>query len=157
LNATLKEGGCKTTASGHHRLRSVLVVTEVALSLVLLVGAGLMMKSFWQILRTNPGFSADNALTMSVALPRPKYPDVTGQLNFYRQVNQRVSALPGVEAAGFVNHIPLGGSNSSNSFIVEGLPEPSPGQEFGGRYRVCSPDYFKAMGITVLEGRGFTE
>jgi putative ABC transport system permease protein len=157
LNETLKEGGGKTTASGQHRMRSALVVAEVALSLVLLTGAGLMMKSFWQILKTNPGFTADNVLTMSMTLPRAKYPDEAKRLNFYQQVNEQVAALPGIEAVGMVNYIPLGGANSSDAFLVEGLPDPPPGQEFIGRYRVCTPDYFKAMGITVLGGRGFTE
>jgi putative ABC transport system permease protein len=157
LNETLKEGGGKTTASGQHRLRSILVIAEVALSLLLLVGAGLMMKSFWQILKANPGFSADNVLTMSLTLPRAKYPDEVKRLNFYQQLNQQVAALPGIETVGMVNYIPLGGSNSSDSFLVEGVPDPPPGQEFVGRYRVCTPDYFKAMGITVLNGRGFTE
>jgi len=157
LNETLKEGGGKATASGHHRLRSVLVVAEVVLSLVLLIGAGLMMKSFWQILKTNPGFNGDNVLTMSMTLPRAKYPDEVQQLNFYQQLNQQVAALPGIEAVAMVNYIPLGGANSSDSFLVEGVPDPPPGQEFIGRYRVCTPDYFKTIGITLLNGRGFSE
>jgi putative ABC transport system permease protein len=157
LNETLKEGGGKTTASGTHRLRSILVVAEVALSLLLLVGAGLMMKSFWQALKANPGFSADSVLTLSLTLPRAKYPDEAKQLSFFQQLNQQVAALPGIETVGLVNYIPLGGSNSSDAFLVEGVPDPPPGQEFLGRYRVCTPDYFKALGITILGGRGFTE
>ena len=157
LNETLKEGGGKSTASGRHRLRSALVVAEVALSLVLLVGAGLMMKSFWHLLNTHPGFSADNVLTMQMTLPRVRYPDADKRRGFFDQLNRQVAAMPGVEAVGLVNYIPLGGSNSSDSFFVEGTPAPPPGQEFIGRYRVCTPDYFKAMGIIVREGRGFTE
>jgi putative ABC transport system permease protein len=157
LNETLKEGGGKATQSGHHRLRSALVVAEVALSLLLLVGAGLMMKSFWQLAKTDPGFSGDNVITMAMTLPRAKYPNQAKQRIFYDQVNRQVAALPGVESAALVNYIPLGGSNSSDSFLVEGVPDPPPGQEFIGRYRVCTPDYFKAMGMTLLSGRGFTE
>src|SRR5205085_7713216 len=157
LNETLKEGGGKTTASGHHRLRSVLVVSEVALALMLLVGAGLMMKSFWQILKTNPGFNGDNVLTMRMTLPRAKYKNEAQQRSFYEQLNRQVAALPGIETVGLTNYIPLGGSNSSDGFLVEGLPNPPHGQEFIGRYRVCTPDYFKAMGIQLLNGRDFTE
>ncbi|HJQ25177.1 MAG TPA: ABC transporter permease [Blastocatellia bacterium] len=157
LNETLKEGGGKTTASGHHRLRSALVVAEVALALVLLVGAGLMMKSFWQILKTNPGFNENNVLTMRMTLPFAKYNTPEQVRSFYEQLNQKVAALPGIESVGLTNYIPLGGSNSSDSFLVEGLPDPPPGQDFLGRYRVCTPDYFQAMGIQLLNGRGFTE
>ena len=157
LNETLKEGGGKTTARGHHRLRSILVVSEVALSLLLLIGAGLMMKSFRQILKTNPGFNADNVLAMSIALPRAKYQAEVKQRAFFEQVTQQVTALPGIEAVGMANYIPLGGGNSSDDFIVEGLPEPPPGQEFLGRHRICTPEYFKVMGITILNGRGFNE
>ncbi|HKQ04028.1 MAG TPA: ABC transporter permease [Blastocatellia bacterium] len=157
LNETLKEGSGKTTASGHHRLRSTLVIAEVALALVLLVGAGLMVKSFWQILKTNPGFNGDNVLTMRMTLPRAKYADAAQRRAFYEQLNRQVATLPGVESVGLTNYIPLGGSNSSDSFLVEGVPDPPPGQEFIGRYRNCTPDYFKAMGIQVLNGRGFTE
>ena len=157
LNETLKESGGKTTPSGRHRLRSILVVSEVALSLLLLIGAGLMMKSFWQILKTNPGFNADNVLAMSIALPRAKYQADAKQRAFFEQVNQHVAALPGVEAVGMANYIPLGGGNSSDDFIVEGLPQPPPGQEFLGRHRICTPEYFKVMGITILNGRGFNE
>ena len=98
LNETLKEGGGKTTASGHHRLRSVLVVSEVALALMLLVGAGLMMKSFWQILKTNPGFNGDNVLTMRMTLPRAKYKNEAQQRSFYEQLSRQVAALPGILA-----------------------------------------------------------
>jgi putative ABC transport system permease protein len=157
LNETLKEGGGKATASGHHRLRSILVVAEVALSLLLLVGAGLMMKSFWHILNTNPGFNGDNVLTMQMTLPRAKYPEAAKRRGFYDQLSRQVATLPGVEQVGLVNYIPLGGSNSSDSFLVEGTPAPPPGQEFIGRYRVCTPTYFDTMGITLRQGRNFTE
>ncbi|MFL6276638.1 MAG: ABC transporter permease [Blastocatellia bacterium] len=157
LNEMLKEGSGKTTASGHHRLRSALVIAEVALALVLLVGAGLMVKSFWQILKTNPGFNGDNVLTLRMTLPRAKYADAAQRRAFYEQLSRQVATLPGVETVGLTNYIPLGGSNSSDSFLVEGLPAPPPGQELIGRYRVCTPDYFKAMGIRLLNGRGFTE
>src|SRR5581483_4558325 len=151
LNETLKEGGGRSSAgAGRHRLRSLLVVSEVALSLVLLVGAGLLVKSFMLILKANPGFNPDNVLTMGLTLPAAKYKEDAQRRDFYQELVRRVGALPEVEAAGAVSHLPLGGSNSSSSFIIEGVPEPPPGQEFGGRYRVCTPDYFRTMGIAVI-------
>jgi putative ABC transport system permease protein len=158
LSEALKEsGGSVTSGPARHQLRSALMVSEVALSLVLLIGAGLLIKSFVSLLKTNPGFRPDNVLTMELVLPMAKYPEASARAQFLKELTEKVATLGGVESAGFVSHLPLGGSNSSTSFLVEGLPEPPPGQEFGGRYRVCTPDYFRALGITVLEGRGFTD
>jgi predicted permease len=156
LNTALKEGG-RQGASGSHRLRGLLVVSEVALSLMLLISAGLLIRSFLQLVKTDPGFNSDNLLTMSLVVPAAKYKDEPHRAAFYSDLVRRVEELPGVESAAAVNHLPLGGSNSSTSFLVEGLPEPPPGQELSGRYRVCTPNYFKTMGIPVLKGRGFTD
>jgi putative ABC transport system permease protein len=133
------------------------VISEVALSLMLLVSAGLMMKTFVLLLKTNPGFNPTNMMTMSLTLPAAKYKEEPQRAAFYRELVQRVQALPGIEAAAAINHLPLGGSNSSSSFLIEGVPEPPPGQEFSGRYRVCTPDYFRTMGIPVLKGRAFSD
>ncbi len=157
LNETLKEGG-KTSAGGkRHRLLGALVVSEVALSLMLLIGAGLMMKGFLNLLKTNPGFQGDNVLTMNLLLPRAKYPEAPQRTDFYQELLRKVSSLPGVESAAVVNYLPLGMSNSSNSFLIEGRPAPPPGQEWNGRYRVCSPQYFETLGITLLKGRAFNQ
>jgi putative ABC transport system permease protein len=156
LNDALKEGGRQTTG-GSHRLRSLLVVSEVALSLVLLIGAGLMVRSFLAILKTSPGFNPEGVLTMNLNLPFAKYKEEPQRAAFYSDLVQRVKALPGVQSAAVINYLPLGGSNSSDAFLVEGRPEPAPGQENIGRYRVCTPDYFQTMGISILKGRGFTE
>jgi putative ABC transport system permease protein len=156
LNTALKEGG-RQGGSGSHRLRGLLVVSEVALSLMLLISAGLLIRSFLQLVKTDPGFNADSLLTMNLVLPAAKYKDEPQRAAFYSELIRRVEGLPGVESAAAVNHLPLGGSNSSTSFLVEGLSEPPPGQEFGGRYRVCTPNYFKTMGIAVLKGRAFTD
>ena len=156
LNSALKEGARQNT-SGSHRLRGLLVVSEIALSLMLLVSAGLLIRSFLQLVRTDPGFNSENLITMNLVLPAAKYKDESQRAAFYSDLVHRVEGLPGVELAAAVNHLPLGGSNSSTSFLVEGFPEPPPGQEFDGRYRVCTPDYFKTMGIAVLKGRSFTE
>ena len=158
LNESLKEGGSKSSASGQHsRLRSILVISEVALSLILLIGGGLAIKSFWGLLKVNPGFKPENVITMQISLPRARYDSEPKRLAFFETVTRRVEGLPGVESAGLVNYLPLGGSNSSNSFIVEDLPAPPPGQEFEGRYRVCTPNYFQALGITLAQGRAFTD
>jgi len=156
LNSSLKEGARQATSSSH-RLRGLLVIAEVALSLMLLVSAGLLIRSFLQLIKTDPGFNSDNLLTMSLVLPRAKYKDEPQRAAFYSELVRSVEQLPGVSSAALVNHLPLGGSNSSTSFLVEGLPEPPPGQQFDGRYRVCTPNYFQTMGIPILKGRAFTE
>jgi len=156
LNDALKEGGRQTTG-GSHRLRSLLVVSEIALSLVLLVGAGLLFRSFLALLKTNPGFNPDGVLTMNVNLPVAKYKDDPQRAAFYFDLVERVKTLPGVQSAAVVNYIPLGGANSSDTFLIEGSPEPPPGKENDGRYRVCTPDYFPTMGINLLKGRNFND
>jgi putative ABC transport system permease protein len=156
LNNALKEGGRQST-SGSHRLRGSLVVVEVALSLVLLVGAGLLVRSFLALMKTNAGFNPDSLLTMSLVLPGKKYQQEPQRVAFFSDLVNRVKAIPGVQSAAIVNFLPLGGSNASDAFLVEGLPEPPPGQEEDGRYRVCSPDYFETMGITVMKGRAFND
>ena len=155
LNDALKEGGRTTSSS--HRLRNALVVCEVALALMLLVSAGLLLRSFLSLLNTDPGFNPTNLLTMKLVLPAAKYKDDQARAAFYSELLNRIRVLPGVESVAAVNYLPLGGSNSSDIFLIEGLPEPPPGQEFIGRYRVCTPDYFQTMGIPILKGRAFTE
>jgi putative ABC transport system permease protein len=156
LNQALKEGGRQASA-GSHRLRSLLVISEVTLSLMLLVTAGLLTRSFLSLLKTNPGFNPDNVMTMNLVLPAAKYKEESQRAAFYSNLVQRVNAIPGVELAAAVNYLPLGGANSSDAFLIEGRPDPPPGQEFVGRYRVCTPDYFRTMEIPVVKGRGFTE
>src|ERR1051325_7000535 len=156
LNESLKEGYRQTSGSSH-RLRSSLVIFEFALSLVLLVGAGLLTRSFLALLKTDPGFNPDHILTMNLVLPGAKYKDDASRAAFYNELVQRVKAYPGVESAALVNYLPLGGSNSSDSYLIEGEPEPAPGQEYEGRYRVATPDYFRTMQIPIVRGPRFTE
>jgi putative ABC transport system permease protein len=156
LNDSLKEGSRQTSGSSH-RLRSSLVVFEVALSLMLLIGAGLAARSFLSLLRTDPGFNSENVLTMTIMLPRLKYKDEAAGRAFYDDLIERVKSYPGVESAAAVNYLPLGGSNSSDAYLIEGAAEPPPGQENIGRYRVATPDYFRTMGITLIKGRNFTD
>jgi putative ABC transport system permease protein len=155
LNDALKEGG-RQSGGGSSRLRSSLVVFEIALSLILLVGAGLLTRSFMSLVKTDPGFKPDHLITANLVLPGVKYKDDAQRSAFYTDLVNRVQSVPGIQSAAMVNYIPLGGANSSDAFLVEGQPEPAPGQENEGRYRVCSPDYFETMGITVLKGRAFT-
>jgi len=156
VNDALKDGG-RQASGGSHRLRGLLVVSEIALSLMLLIGAGLLIRSFAALLKSDPGFNPDSLLTTNLNLPMAKYKDEPQRAAFYAALVQRVKTLPGVQSAAAVNYIPLGGANSSDAFLVEGAPEPPHGQENMGRYRVCTPDYFQTMGISILKGRGFTD
>jgi putative ABC transport system permease protein len=148
-NQFLKEGERGSTAN-RGRTRSALVIAEVGLSLVLLVGAGLLVKSFARLMDVNPGFDPDRLLTFNLGLPPSA--DSTRQLAFYQQVLQRLQALPGVQTVGAVSRLPLAGGNSSRSFNV-------PGREKGydADIRVSTPGYFRAMGIPLLKGRDFSD
>jgi putative ABC transport system permease protein len=115
------------------------------------------MKNFLMILKINPGVNTDNVLTMGITLPPAKYENDARRRAFYDELMRRARSLPGVESSALVNHLPLGQGNSSSNFLVEGVPDPPPGQQFDGGYRVCTPDYFKTMGVPILRGREFTE
>ena len=145
----LKEGERGTTVN-RGRTRAALVVAEVGLSLVLLVGAGLLVKSFARLMDVNPGFDPDHLLTFNLALPPST--DPARQLTFYQQVLERLQALPGVQSVGAVSRLPLAGGNSSRSFNVAG------GEKgYEADIRVSTPDYFRTMGIPLLKGRNFNE
>src|SRR6185436_9432622 len=156
LNEALKEGGRQTSAGAGHRLRSAMVVTEIALAVVLLVGAGLMMKSLLRLLQTNIGFQTENLLTMTVILPPAKYTETNQQINFNDQLRQRVQSLPGVVGAGTVNILPVNAGNTTR-FIIDGDPIPAPGKETEANIRTISDDYFKTLGVPLLAGRMFDE
>jgi putative ABC transport system permease protein len=159
LNEALKEGG-RSFSEGWRRnhLRKLLVVSEVALSLMLLVGAGLLIKSFVLLRETNPGFDAHQVLTMRVGLPSAKYKEGRQKAEFFQRLTENISALPGVESAGAVLSLPLGGSNFSvgRSFIPEGRPL-TPEESINGMYVVTTPGYFRTMKIPLIAGRQFTE
>ncbi|MBA3715526.1 MAG: ABC transporter permease [Pyrinomonadaceae bacterium] len=155
LHNTLKESGRGSTASGRRAwLRSALVVVEVALSLVLLVGAGLLIKSFLRILDTDPGFKSENLLTMQLALNVKK--DEGGKvLNFFNDLSGRIKGLPGVESVAFSNGLPLGQA-SDTSFAIVGRPKPEPGKQPQTMIYIPSTEYLQAMGIRLVKGRFFT-
>jgi putative ABC transport system permease protein len=156
LNETLKDAGRGSTEGGRrHLLRSILVVVEVATALVLLVAAGLMIKSFWRLQHVDPGFNSDHALMAKVALPSKKYATPEQQIAFFNELLEKVSRLPGVEAAGASVVLPMD-DDYVLGFDVEGRP-PVPGEDESTNYYSVTPDYFKAMGIPLRQGRLFDD
>ena len=156
LNAVLKEGGRSTSIGASHRLRSAMVVTEIAMAVVLLIGAGLMMKSLLRLLQTNVGFKTENLLTMGVVLPPAKYADNNQRISFHEQLQERVRSLPGVVSAGTVDILPLNAGNTTR-FFVDGDPVPPPGKEIEANIRIVSDTYFQTLGVPLLAGRMFDD
>jgi putative ABC transport system permease protein len=157
LNDALKESGRTTAGLRRNRLRSLLVVSEIAASLVLLAGAGLMIKSFAKLNHVDPGFNPDKLLTMGVTLLRSKYPEDAKVAAFYSQLLERVAAAPGVKSAGAITELPLSGSNTSDYFTIEGRPAVAKEEQPLTECRTITPHYFDAMEIPLLKGRDFTE
>ncbi|HJQ25195.1 MAG TPA: ABC transporter permease [Blastocatellia bacterium] len=156
LNEALKEGG-RSATSGRRRLRESLVVAELALALVMLVGAGLLMNSFLKLQAVEPGFNPRNLLTMTVSLTgAPRYTGPSREA-FYHRLSEQLAALPGVESASAINHLPLAGDVWGRSLTIEGRPLPPPGQRAGTIWRVSRPDYFRTMGIPLIAGRDFND
>ena len=156
LNDTLKEGG-RGSGGFRGRSRSALVVTEIAMSLVLLVGAGLMIQSFLRLRSVNIGLDTKNLFTATVLLPRAKYTAPEQRTGFFKQLVERMRNVPGVQAASATGTLPLSGSNWGRSLTVEGYPVMSVGQAPMIQHTVVTPDYFRTMGITLLAGRDFTD
>jgi len=151
LTESLKEGD-RGSSGNRQRLRSVLVIGEVALTLTLLVGAGLLVQSFRRVLQVDPGFKAQNLLTMQVSVNNSDGQQIA---NFFQQLLQNVRQLPGVESVAVSNGLPLGVANHP-TFFIEGRPRPENGSAPSGIRYTVSPDYFKTMGIEVLKGRVFS-
>ncbi|HEU4871736.1 MAG TPA: ABC transporter permease, partial [Pyrinomonadaceae bacterium] len=159
LNDSLKEGGKSESgqASGSRRLRSALVVSEIALAVVLLASAGLLIRSFIRLQQVDRGFNTDNILTMVIRLPDAKYPQDAQVVAFFNQALEKLRQLPAVRSVGMVNHLPLyGGLGSNTGFKILGRPEPPPGQVPSTDVRVVDSEYFATMGIPLLRGRNFT-
>jgi putative ABC transport system permease protein len=151
----LKEGGRSSTAgSARQRLRSAFVVVELAVALVLLVGAGLLVKTFWKLRSVEPGFNPENLVTMRVELPETRYEDVASQTRFRKQVLAGMNSLPGVQAA-MISELPLSGDSLNHDFIVENRPPVAPGDEPSVETRSVLGDYFKVMQIPLQRGRDF--
>src|SRR5262249_39595011 len=148
LNESLKEGSRSATAGlRRNRVRSLLVVSEVVFSLALLIGAGLMIKSFARLLRVDLGFNPQNLLTLEVSLPESKYSDSHQVITFYQQLLDRVQTLPGAHSIGAISQLPLGGAEEINDFTIEGRPASTPGEKPLADLRTISADYFRAMSI----------
>ena len=157
LTDSLKESG-RTTAGLHgSRLRGALVISEVALSLVLLIGAGLMIRSFAKLNQVDPGFDPDRVLTLVVALLHNKYPTDEQVATSYSQILERAAAVPGVLSAGAISDLPLSGSSTSDYFTIEGRPPIAKEAEPLTEYRLVTPRYFESMGIPLLAGRDVAE
>jgi putative ABC transport system permease protein len=156
LNEALKEGGRSASGAARHRTLRLLVVAEVALSLVLLIGAGLMMRSFMRLQHTSFGFNPENLLTLRLNLPVAKY-DHPQRRAFFQQLLERIRATPGVEAAGAAFNLPLRDAPPESSLMVEGYPALPPGQAPMVYNNVITPDYFRTMGIPLLIGRDFND
>jgi putative ABC transport system permease protein len=156
LNQALKES-VRGGTGGRRRLRETLVVIELALALVMLIGAGLLMNSFMKLQAVDPGFNPRNALAMTVSLAGASQYVGPAREMFYRQLTDRLTALPGVESVSAINHLPLAGDLWTRSLTIEGRPLPPPGQGIEVAFRVSRPGYFQTMGIPLRAGRDFTE
>ena len=158
VNQALKQGlGRTDVSSGSQRTRSILVVAEVALSLVLLIGAGLMIRSLHHLQNVAPGFESHGVLTMTAAVSRAKFSEPEQQIQFFDQVLQRVRALPGVESAGVIDDVPLDNDGSHQPIQIEGQPEVAMADQPEVDVRAATPAYVHAMRIPVLKGRDFTD
>jgi putative ABC transport system permease protein len=157
LVENLKEGGRGAGESpSRSRFRAALVVAEVALALLLVIGATLAVRSLARLVAVNPGFNAEGVLTALVALPQSGYPEPARRVNFFNSLSERLAAVPGVQAAAMVSHLPFGGGRSGSDILVEGAPPPEPGDQSIAFGRSIHPDYFRALQIRLLRGRYFT-
>ena len=158
INETLKEGGRDSGAGPKgKRLRSALVVAEVAVSFILLIGAGLLINSFMHLRNLDPGFRADHLLTLNVDLSETKYPDNPKRTAFFDEVVRRIQALPGVRSVAVAGNLPFTYNGDSMPIGVEGIPDPPPDQHPDVIYRAIGPGYFSTMGIPLVRGRDFND
>ena len=157
LQQALKEGARGTASASSKRLNDAFVIAQIALSLVLLIGAGLLLESFRKLLSVDPGFRSENVLSGRLELPETKYTTPAQVRNFYARLLDRVQNLPGVRAAGFCNVVPFSGGGDGEEFTVEGQ-QPGPGDPVQVTwYRSATPGYFGAIGIPILKGRAFED
>ena len=156
VNESLQEGSRGAVGPESHRARALLIIAQVALSMLLLAGAGLLIKSFSNLRATNPGFEPSQVLTLDLALPRAKYADLPlKQQEFFERLDGRLRTLPGIEAAGGVTPLPFSGNDRASSFWIVGRPDPSAGNHPNASHLTVMGDYFRAMHIPLLAGRAF--
>src|SRR5262245_59289936 len=157
IDRTLKEHGSSTTATGKRiRIRAVLLIAQVALALVVVIGAGLLIKSFARLQSVAPGFDPTNLTTMLIWLSDERYVDRAPRVAFLKDLIRRLDALPGVQSVAIANDLPIGGTDASNTAVIEGSPE-QPGGGTPAGIHVVAPGYFQAMGIPLLAGRDLTD
>jgi putative ABC transport system permease protein len=156
LTEKLKEGDRGSTA-GHARLRNGLIASEVALALMLLIAAGLLIESFAQLARVQPGFNPESVLTFNIALPDDPYRDAAKAAGFFDQIVRRIEELPGVKSAAAGNVLPLSGGEEIDGFEIAGRPAAAPGQLQTANFRWVTPDYFATLQIPLQRGRVFNE
>jgi len=156
LNETLKETGRTTGSAERRSFSSALVISELALSLVLLLGAGLLVRSFSQLLRVRPGFDAENVLTAAVAIGRAHHPEYADQARFFKSLREKIATHPGVESIGAISQIPLSGSGAQMPYAYDAATS-AKWESISSDWRAVSPGYFKTMGIRLLGGRDFTD
>ena len=157
LNSTMKESGKSSTNARGGMIRNMLVVVEIALALVLLIGAGLLIKSFARLQDVDPGFNREKLLTFQVSLPAVHYTRPEQVTGFYKDTIQRVSTLPGVSSAAAISVAPLASQGPRYIFYTEGKPLPTASESPLASYRVVTPNYFETMGIPLVAGRTFTD
>jgi putative ABC transport system permease protein len=157
LNDALRESGRSATGLRAPRLRQGLVVLETALALVLLAGAGTLLKTFLTLRTTHPGFEPSHVLALDLFLPQPRFAERNDRVRFFDDALRRIHALPGVRSAAFVADLPLGGSTDSESFHIVGRPDPSPDRGFSAGFNIVSAHYFQLMRIPIRSGREFLD
>ncbi len=158
VQETIKDGGRQIGGSvRRRRMRQAFVISEIALAVVLLVGAGLMLRSLDSLRRVNPGYSTTNILTMRLQLPAAKYRNDEERVRFFQGATVRIRELPGVQSVGAVSYLPLTGLGAGTRFTIEGQPPPPPGQDYVTNVSVCDNGYFSALNVPLVTGRFFTE
>ncbi len=155
LTQTLREGGAAGDSRSKHRAHSVLVIAEVALSLIVLIASGLLLNSFWRLVHVSPGFDPSRVLTSQISLIMPKYENVKRRAAFFDQLKDRLGAVPGVEAVGFVSELPLSGQLDDTPFTIKEHPPANPNDLEDADIRFIAGDYFHAMRIPLMSGRVF--
>jgi putative ABC transport system permease protein len=154
----LAEGGRQIGGGLRHRkMRHAFVIAEIALAVVLLVGAGLMLRSFAAMRRVNPGFDSTNVLTFRTQLPRARYPDDAARIRFFRDLTTRVATLPGVQSVGAVSYLPMAALGAATDFNIEGQPPSAPGHDKTTAVTVADNGYFRTLKIPLIRGRFFTD
>jgi len=158
VQETLKDGA-RQVGGGlrHRRMRQAFVVSEIALASVLLIGAGLMLRSFSSLRQVNPGYSTTNILTMRLQLPGAKYTNDQQRIRFFQDATARIQELPGVQAVGAVSYLPLTGLGAGTGFTIEGQPPPPPGQNHVTNVSVCDNGFLRTMNVPLVRGRLFTD